>query len=435
MKWSALKIKQKNHLQNAGWLTAGQGLSVIAQAIYFFCLGRLLGSIEYGVYVGAFSLTMIFAQYSSLGTGTIFIRYVTGKPDRSGAYWGNLLATTVIGGTITSAAVYFIGKHLLGPESASLVAIAGICNCLCFQLTSECGRVFQAFGRMRWTAFLQLTANVLRAIVAAGMLMLAGRATAWQWSIACLFISGLTAAAAIILVCYQVGMPAAPGKRVYQHAREGLGYSIAMSTSVAYNDLDKTMLSHYGMNAANGIYSMAYRVIDVATIPLFSVREAVLPRLFELGREGIENTAPFCLRLLKRSLPIAICASIAAFVMAPTTRLFFGAGFAESVSAIRWLAIIPVLRSIHHLSGAALTGAGRQGMRTMAQASAAGLNFVLNLWLIPLYGWRGAAWASIAADAFLAIICLGLVHYELIVARSKKNRSCNDRLHVFCGDV
>jgi O-antigen/teichoic acid export membrane protein len=29
-------------------------------------------------------------------------------------------------------------------------------------------------------------------------------------------------------------------------------------------------------------------------------------------------------------------------------------------------------------------------------------NVLLNLWLIPAYSWRGAAWSSIASDALLA---------------------------------
>jgi O-antigen/teichoic acid export membrane protein len=36
--------------------------------------------------------------------------------------------------------------------------------------------------------------------------------------------------------------------------------------------------------------------------------------------------------------------------------------------------------------------------------SVAALNFVLNLWLIPAYGWIGAAWSSLASDGLLAVL-------------------------------
>jgi O-antigen/teichoic acid export membrane protein len=61
------------------------------------------------------------------------------------------------------------------------------------------------------------------------------------------------------------------------------------------------------------------------------------------------------------------------------------------------------MRGIHQLTGCALTGMGFQRYRTAAQLSAAGVNLALNLWLIPRYGWHGAAWASLATDGSLAI--------------------------------
>ncbi len=51
----------------------------------------------------------------------------------------------------------------------------------------------------------------------------------------------------------------------------------------------------------------------------------------------------------------------------------------------------------------ALTGAGYQGLRTLAQVGVAAFNILINLWIIPAYGWRGAAWSSIASDGLLAL--------------------------------
>ena len=44
----------------------------------------------------------------------------------------------------------------------------------------------------------------------------------------------------------------------------------------------------------------------------------------------------------------------------------------------------------------ALTGADRQGVRTVLQLATAALNVGLNLLLIPAYSWRGAAWATLS---------------------------------------
>ena len=62
-------------------------------------------------------------------------------------------------------------------------------------------------------------------------------------------------------------------------------------------------------------------------------------------------------------------------MLAPLIPLLVGRGFAESVSALRWLCLIPVFRSIHGATGSVLTGAGLQRYRSVTQIMAAVGNF------------------------------------------------------------
>ena len=111
------------------------------------------------------------------------------------------------------------------------------------------------------------------------------------------------------VVTVRFGRPSFSLDQVRRNLLEGFGYSFASSTATAYNDIDKTMLSYYGMNAGNGIYSMAYRIIDVATIPILAIREAAMPRFFRSGLGGIRGAAPFAVVLLKRALPLGVLAA------------------------------------------------------------------------------------------------------------------------------
>jgi O-antigen/teichoic acid export membrane protein len=149
---------------------------------------------------------------------------------------------------------------------------------------------------------------------------------------------------------------------------------------------------------------MAYRVIDLATMPSKSIEQAAAPRLFRLGATGLEHAAQLGRRLLKRSLLTSLVMAVVLFVSAPLIPLLVGHGFAESVSALRWLCLIPVFRSIHGMSGSVLTGAGLQRYRSATQVVAALGNFGLNLWLIPTHGWIGAAWASLLTDGSLCVM-------------------------------
>lgn len=144
-----------------------------------------------------------------------------------------------------------------------------------------------------------------------------------------------------------------------------------------------------------------------------------MPRLFRHGRSGIHEALGVSMRLLKRVLPLSAIVAVVLFFTAPLIPHIAGKGFSESVSALRWLCLIPVFRSIHIMIGIVLTGAGLQHYRTAAQIGAAAFNFGVNLWFIPHFGWRGAAWSSLMTDAGLCLLTWSVLFF--VVLRHERN--------------
>jgi O-antigen/teichoic acid export membrane protein len=407
MNFIRLKIeefKQSSLARNAGWMFLGQGLGFISQALYFILLARLLGTAQYGVFAGTFAFVSLVAQYSLMGADTVLLRYVSPDKSKFPVYWGNALIFVCSLSLLLAFILHLLGRHILNADSASIVFPAAISICFCTQIAFAAGRVFQAFEQLRVTAMMNLLTNLLRLITAAIMVVTLHHANARQWVIASLFVSLAGAVIAVTTVTVRLGLPKFQLSLIRKHATEGLQYSFSQSTSSAYNDLDKTMLSHYGMNVANGVYAMAYRVVEIATIPVFSIRDAAIPRFFVQGAKGIEHSYALGKSLLKKAIWLGLASAVGMFLVAPLIPYVVGKGFTESVSALRWLCLIPFFRSIHQMTGAALTGAGLQRYRTTTQLIAAACNFGLNLWLIPRHGWLGAAWASLITDGGLGIM-------------------------------
>lgn len=397
------KIRTSTLARNAGWMLMGQGTGFLLQAIYFILIARLLGNFQYGLYAGAFALTTIIGQYSTIGSGTLFLRHVSADPKKFSLYWGNILAVTTTVSVLIIVALSFVSGHILSPGAQSIAVLAAVGNCFCNQLTTCAGQVFQTYERLRITAVLNLSTNFMRTVAALVMFVTMHHASAYQWALAAVTVSMIATIAAVTTVTLKFGKPIFSLRHTIHNLPEGLGFSFATSTSTAYNDIDKTMLSHYGMNVANGVYTMAYRIVDVATIPVLSIREAAMPRFFRHGVEGVKGGTRLAVQLLKRAVPLGLLAMVAVYLAAPLVPRLVGQGFAETVSALRWLCVIPLFRSIHQMTGSAITGAGLQRYRTASQLFAAALNIGLNVWLIPRHGWLGAAWASLLTDGSLAI--------------------------------
>jgi O-antigen/teichoic acid export membrane protein len=396
--------------RNAGWMFGGQVASFGIQAAYFVVLARLLGSTEYGTLAGAAALVNIFSQYSGMGSGLLILRYVSPDHSRFREYWGNALFSITLVGTLIVIALHISGKWLLGNPAASILAVLAIGDCLCGQLTSAAAQVFQAFEKMRTTATLNFLTSLIRLALAVCMVLILHRATAMTWAVASLGVSILACLIAILKVTSSFGSPKFSSKLFLSRASEGLIFAISGSTTTVYNDVDKVMLGHYGMLAANGIYSMAYRVVNIVTVPIGSIHSAALPRFFREGVNGINSTAPFARKILKRTTVLGIAAAAAMFLFAPLLPRIAGHDFAGSVAALRWLCLIPFLRCFHLSAGDALAGAGFQRYRLASQFVAAAGNFAMNLYLIPRYSWQGAAWASLVTDASLGLMNWALLH-------------------------
>ncbi len=398
--------------RNASWMFLGQGVSFAVQACYFILLARLLGANQYGIFVGAAAAVSLLSQYSTLGSGLVLVRQVSRHNSEFPQYWGNVLVTTLSVGLLVILALARLGNWMVGPASASVIVLVAVGECTCARVAEVGGQAFQAFEQLKLTAVLTSLTSIARLLTAAAMVLVLHHATVRQWVIASLSVSGLSAAMALVLVTSRLGWPKVNFRLLRERALEGVGFSIAASTTSVYNDIDKAMLSRYGMLAADGIYTMAYRVIDMSCTPIRALQAAAFPRFCQNGRNGARGSIAFTRKLLGKTLPFGLLAAAAMFFAAPIIPHLVGRSFANSVSALQWLCLLPVFRSLHLGAGDTLTGAGYQRYRTAAQLCAAGLNFGLNLWLIPAYSWHGAAWASLLTDGSLAAgnwVILGLL--------------------------
>ena len=404
--------------RNSAWMFCGQGLSVICQGVYFVLLARLLGATEYGVYVGAFALVSILSQYSALGSHSVFLRYVSAKPSLFPEYWGNVLLTTGCLGLTFAGMLAVVAPLVSHSYPAAFLLCLAVSDSLFAQISVAAGRVFQAFERMRTTATLTLLSNFLRMVAAGSLVLLIHRTGARNWAWAILAVSATTAIVAVTLVWKSFGRPQFSLNLLRRRSGEGFIFALSYSTTGIYNDIDKALLGHFGMNMANGIYTMAYRVVDVCTMPLYAVQSAAFPRFFKKGAEaGLKETKAFAMRVVAHTAPLSLVAAGAMFIMAPVIPYVAGKGFLGSVEALRWLCLLPAFRSLHISAGDALTGSGHQKLRLTTQAVAAGFNLAVNLYLIPRFGWLGAAWSSLATDG-----ALGMMNWVVLLVIERRCR-------------
>jgi O-antigen/teichoic acid export membrane protein len=389
------------------WMIAGQMAALGFQAAYFVLMGRVLGSREYGAFVGVVALVAVLSQFSSFGMEMVLLRNVSRDRARFAASWGAALWVSAVGFVALLAVAMGFGHFFLRPDLRLLVPWIAVSDGLFGKMAQLAGRAFQSVGQMRVMAKLTAAMNAGRAVLAAILFVYVrlwgGHADALVWArvywIAPLVVGGVACA----MVTAKLGWPRWERMRLRDWS-EGLSFSVSNSSISLYNDVDKTFLVSLGQTFAAGIYGAAYRVADVATAPLYSVYAAATPRLFREGGAGVEQAHVLSKRILRWTSLYGVSAAAALYFGAGLLPRLFGPSFAESVTALRWLCLLPLLRVLHYTWGTTITASASQWYRTATQAGAAALNLGLCAWMIPRWSWQGAAWASLLTDGSLAVL-------------------------------
>ncbi len=419
--------KKEGRLRSqAAWLLSGNGAAMLFQAVYFLIIGRMLGAVEYGAFVGVVALVNVLSQFSSLGMEMVLLRTVARDRSAFAETWGRALAISGLGFVLLQAAAWAYGRAFLEPALRELLPYLAVSDALLGKVTQLGSRALQGAGLARWSAKLLALTNAARAGAAGLLFAWAAKTHAHPavltWARVYCVASLAVAAVAFAVVTCLLGLPRwRPIRRA--HLLEGLSFSFSSSAISVYNDIDKTILVSYGMVHAAGIYGAAYRIVDVVSTPIVSLFAAASPRLFRQGAQaGPLAAAQTARSLLRWTVPFGLLAAPALLLCAPAVPRLFGHSFDGSSSALRWLCLLPLLRGLHYAWGTAITASASQWLRTAAQAGVALLNLLLNLALIPRWGWQGAAAASLVTDSALAlstcIILRGLTRRSFEPARS-----------------
>jgi len=399
-------MKEHRLLHGSAWIVSGQFVSMAFQAVYFVLMGRTLGSREYGAFVGVVALVALLTQFSSAGMEMILLRNISRDRRSFAATWGNALLITGCGFVLLLAAAALIGSLTLRPQFRLLIPWIALSDALFGKLVQLASRAFQGAGEMSYCARLTAFVYAARATLAAALYLYArywsGHPDARTWAHIYWLAPFAVAVFAFWLITSQLGWPRFQRLRL-RDLSEGLSFSFSSSSISAYNDIDKTFLISLGQTWAAGIYSAAYRVVDVASAPIYGIYAAATPRLFREGARSVGHASTQSRRLLLRTIPYGLAVAAALYFAAPVLPRLFGASFQGSVAALRWLCLLPLLRVFHYAWGTTITASASQWNRTATQFGAAALNLLLNFLLIPRWSWQGAAVASLITDGSLAL--------------------------------
>jgi O-antigen/teichoic acid export membrane protein len=352
------------------------------------------------------------SPFASCGTGDVLIKHVARNRSLLPVYFGNALLVTVAFGLLLILFALLVRPMVL-PASATATMLAAVATAdlVAWQTVEVCLHAFAAVEQFRRYTQLTVFSTGLRLLAAP--LLLAFMSTAAGWAYLYAASAVLAAIGGLVAVSRYCAAPRLQLNLLVPSMREGFHFATSLASQSVYDDTDKTMLARLSTVESAAVYAVASRFVDAAMLPIRSLAAATYPEFFRQGLQGVSPAFQFARRMLRCSVVYGIITSLSLFLAAGLVPLIMGSAFAESAAALRWLCLLPLIKSVHSFLTDTLTGANYQWQRSSAQFAVAGFNVIINFWLIRAFAWRGAAWSSLLTHSLLVVLLYVIIRWHL----------------------
>lgn len=383
-------------------------------------LARALGDDGFGEWSTVLVVVQLAAYFTSFGVESVVVREAAAEPERENEWLGALLLLRALL-SIPAVIVGLVVVFLIQDNTSMLVA--GIV--LLAQTPFNVGASLRVVHQMRvrnWFPMIVLTINsVLWAAAVLAIYVLGGGVV--ELAIAMTVIGAFTATLQAVAAVKIAKPHLRPSREAtLRLARVGLPVGISGLLILAYARIDQILVFALAGSGEAGLYGAQYRIIEQAQLVPISFLTTLLPILSGAWPRDRERA----MRIAWRSAEYLTVASLGGLAVAlavaePITVLLYGEGFAAAAPALPVLGGAFVFICFGYLTGNLILIAGLQ--RKLIAVGLVGLfvNVVGNVALVPLWGFMGAAWMTLATEA--AVVSLSAVILAGAVGLGNPDRS------------
>ena len=394
------------------WALTGMGGRAFLQGTYFLLLAWALGPAELGRLAVFTAITSMLAPLSGVGCSEVLLKNVARDRASLAHAYGHGCAIIPVSGVFIMVAAGAAGWFLLDlARDWQTLLFLVVVDVLALRYLEVILALTQALEEFKANAYAVLCVSLAKLAGIAALIALPVPRTVASWSV----VQMLALVPITLWLCGRTRREYLPGpvaRRIDPSlAREGVLFALGVSANGAYRDIDKLFLAKAANSAQLGLYATAYRLVEVAYIPLRALLYVTLPRLFHPS--GKAHGRREVLRFLGVSSSIALGAYllyVAVLWAFPglAGKRFQGIGAMGPILGLMLFGRI----LLNYKAALVLSGLGVK-YTCLVQALAALTTLALCWSLIPRGGWRAAAWISVGTDFLFA------AGYMLLRARKR----------------
>ena len=388
--------------KNTAYQLASRGISTGLSILLSILLVRFAGLGGYGDFSVAVAFIMIFVALSDFGSTTIILREFSNKQYLREHFYSYLVYRVII--ALLSLLVFGISLAIAGYNSQILMLLVlGSPLILLNSFTKAFFLLFQSKKDFKHQFISSLISGFAVGILLLGLYITTGTISS-IFGIMCLVIS-----TSINLIYLYLNYRAEFDMWKFK----GVGYLIilfkdswiiglTLLVNMLMVNIDRVIMSKFLTSEDIGIYSLAYKVFEIALIIPTYIMNIYYPILLD----SLNNKNNYYLqftRALKSFFGIGIIVSVAIYIFAPVIVILWGGSTGPSIDVLRILSFGTLLFYISSPISWYLIGAGKRYFLLYIYIIGLVVNIILNLYLIPRLGYIAAAYITLISELLIVI--------------------------------
>lgn len=387
-------MKQNPVIRNAAWIIGCRIIQSLLQLVVGMLCARYLGPSGYGLLSYAGAVVAFALPIMRLGLNETLVRELTDAPGADGEIMGTALAMNLLSALACMGAVFCTVSALNRGDRETVL----VCLLYSSSLVLGAMEMIRYWFHYRLLAKYAAVATLVAYVaVAAYRVFLLVRGAGVRWfALANTLDYGIISTILMLIFLRKGHRLTFSRRRAGALLHRSCPYIAASMMVVLFQSTDRIMLTAMLGSRETGIYTAAVTCVTMGQFVYVAIVDSARPVILSCRKERPALFQRQMSRLYGVIVYLAAAQGLVFSVAArPVVLLLYGEAYLPAVPVLRILSWYFVFSCIGLVRNVWILAREKQQYLWLLNLSGAVLNIGLNLWWIPVFGARGAAFASL----------------------------------------